>query len=116
MTAQVTWSINDLKYNAADGGVFEVRWSCTATDDQDPSCTAVEAGKEVWEYDTAAEDWVNIADLTEEVVLGWVKEHLGVDKVTEIEENRKGKVDAQVARKASVVSGLPWGESEVAPE
>jgi hypothetical protein len=108
MTAQVTWSINDLKYNVTDGGVFEVRWSCTATDDVETGCTAVESGKATWEYDTEAEDWVAIADLTEETVLAWVKEHLGVDKVTEIEENRKGKVDAQVARKAQVVSGVPW--------
>ena len=108
MTAQVTWSVNDLKYNAADGGVFEVRWSCTATDDADPSCTALEAGKATWEYDTEAEDWVAIADLTEETVLAWVKEHLGAEEVAKIEENRKGKVDAQVARKTAVVSGLPW--------
>ena len=117
MTAQVTWSVDDLKYNAADGGVFEVRWSCVAVDDADPSCKAVESGKAIWDYDTDAEDWVAISDLTEEIVLAWVKAHIdqaavdgGSSTCAEIEENRKGKVDAQVARKNAVVSGLPWAE------
>lgn len=111
MAINLTWSVNDLKYNAADDGVFEVRWSLTAQDDVHTDCTAVEAGKETWEYDTEAEDWVAIADLDEATVLGWVKDHLGAEKVAEIEENRTGKVEAQIARKTAVVSGLPWAEA-----
>jgi hypothetical protein len=108
----LTWSINDLRYNTADDGVFEVHWSLTAQ--ADTGETAVEYGKETWEYDTSAPDWVAIVDLTEETVIGWVKEHLGAEKVAEIEESRKGKVEAQIARKTAVASGLPW--TPVEPE
>ena len=108
MATTTTWSINDLKYNAADGGVFEVRWSLTARDDEHTECIAVESGKETWEYDPTAPDWVPIDQLTEEIVIGWVKEHLGAEKVAEIETNRAGKVQAQIDRKGTVISGLPW--------
>lgn len=33
MDINLTWSVNNLKYNAVDDGVFEVRWSLTAQDD-----------------------------------------------------------------------------------
>jgi len=106
MAITTTWSINDLKYNAADGGVFEVCWSLTAQ--ADTGEVAVESGKETWEYDPNAPDWVPIDQLTEEIVIGWVKEHLGAEKVAEIETNRAGKVQAQIDRKGTVVEGLPW--------
>jgi hypothetical protein len=110
MTASVTWSVNDMRRNTADGGVFEVRWSATATDDTETDCVAVEAGKYTCTPDASAPDFVAYDDLTEAVVLGWVKDALneGEDTVSAIETRLTGKVDAQVARKTSESTGTPW--------
>jgi hypothetical protein len=110
MTASVTWSINDMKRNTADGGVFEVRWSAKAADDTETDCVAVEAGKYICTPDASASDFVAYDDLTEAVVLGWVQEHLnaGNDTVSDIETRLNGKVDAQVAKKTSEANGMPW--------
>jgi hypothetical protein len=112
MASSVTWSINDMKRNTADGGVFEVRWSATATDDTETDCSAVEAGKYICTPDASASDFVAYDDLTELVVVGWVQDHLndGDDTVTAIETRLNGKVDAQVAKKTAEANGMPWVE------
>jgi hypothetical protein len=118
MTAQVTWSINDMQRNTTDGGVTTVYWSCTATDDTHSECSAVEAGKLRLEPDASADGFVAYDSLTEDTVLGWVYESLieGEETAAEakarIEEVRKGKVDAQVAKKTAVASGTPWATEE----
>jgi hypothetical protein len=120
MTAQVTWSINDMKRNTADGGVTIVYWSCTATDDTHSDCTAVEAGKLRLEPDASADGFVAYDSLTEDTVLGWVYESLiegeetAEQAKTRIEDVRKGKVDAQVARKTAEAAGMPWATVEAA--
>jgi len=110
MASSVTWSINDMMRNTADGGVFEVRWSAKATDDTEADCSAVEAGKCICTPNPSASNFVDYDSLTEAVVLGWVQDHLndGEDTVTAIESRLNGKVDAQVAKKTSVADGMPW--------
>ena len=110
MTSSVTWSINDMKRNTADGGVFEVRWSATATDDTKTDCSAVEAGEYTCTPDASASNFVSYDSLTELVVIGWVQDHLndGEDTVTDIETRLNGKVAAQVAKKTAVADGTPW--------
>lgn len=118
MAATVTWSINDMKRNTADGGVVEVRWSCTATDDTETDCSAVEAGKLVTEYDATADGFVAYDNLTEATVLGWVYDSLidGDETADEakarIESDRIAKVEAQVTRKTAQATGLPWAAAE----
>jgi hypothetical protein len=105
MAITVTWSVLDMKRDAATGGVKEVRWQCVAEADTGES--AVEAGKLLLEPDATAEDFIAYEDLTEEVVLGWVKGQEGFD-ADEIETNRTGKVEAQIARNTAEATGMPW--------
>lgn len=109
MAITVTWSISDMKRDAATGGVKEVRWQCIAQADTGES--AVEAGKYICTPDADAEGFVAFEDLTEELVLGWVKASDEVD-ADEIEANRTGKVEAQIARKTAEANGLPWAPAE----
>ena len=110
MAITVTWSVLDMKRDAATGGVKEVRWQCVAQADSGES--AVEAGKYTCEPDPDAADFVAYEDLTEAIVLGWVKDDLGADAVTEIETNREGKVQAQIARKTAEATGMPWAPAD----
>jgi hypothetical protein len=113
MAITVTWSVLDMKRDAATGGVKEVRWQCVAQADTGES--AVEAGKYICTPDPDAEGFVAFEDLTEELVLGWVKAQDGFD-AAEIEANRTGKVEAQIARKTAEATGLPWAPAEEAAE
>jgi len=120
MTAQVTWSINDMTRNTADGGVILVYWSCTAQ--ADTGETAIEAGKLKLEPNPLSPDYVPYAELTEETVLGWVYDSLKEGEETaeeakvRIEKNRTGKVEAQIAKKNNQSSGMPWVVEEVVEE
>jgi hypothetical protein len=121
MAITVTWSVLDMKRDAATGGVKEVRWQCAAEADTGES--AVEAGKFTCTPDPDAADFVAYEDLTEAVVLGWVKDALDAAAAAEnsdtkssaaIEAARTAKVEARLARDAATASGMPWAPVEPA--
>ena len=57
------------------------------------------------------ETLIPYADLTEELVIGWVKEKIGGDeKVAEIEAALQAQLDEQ--RAPSKASGTPWTATE----
>lgn len=124
MTAQVNWTVNNMKRNTADGGVTIVYWECVATDDTETDCRAVEAGKLRLEPDASSDGFVAYDSLTQEIVLGWVQSYLNdnstddqngeslTDSVEEIETRLKGKIDKQVAAKTAEATGTPWGTSD----
>jgi hypothetical protein len=119
MAQTTTWKINDMVRDDATGGVKTVYWECHVSDNTHTECSATEGGKLRLEPDATASDFVAYADLTEATVLGWVYDSLieGDETADEakarIEENRQGKVTAQVARKTAEASGMPWA---AAPE
>jgi hypothetical protein len=49
---------------------------------------------------------VAYADLTEEVVVGWVKSQLTAEKVTEVETALQAQLDEQTT--PTKASGTPW--------
>jgi len=49
---------------------------------------------------------IPFADLTEDTVVGWIKDQLGADRVTEIELQLQGQLDEQKA--PTKATGLPW--------
>ena len=105
-----TWKVANLERNVADGKVYAVHYTVNALSDQvDPNSESggfFSAGA----YGSVGLDGdlsVAFEDLTEEVVVGWVKEKLGGDeKVAEIQ----AALDAQIAEKAAPTkaSGVPW--------
>ena len=114
MAQTTTWKINDMVRGDATGGVKTVYWECRVTDNDHSDCTAVEGGKLRLEPDATAADFIAYADLNEATVLGWVYDSLieGDETAAEakqrIENNRQGKVTAQVARKTAEANGMPW--------
>ena len=114
MAQTTTWKINDMVRDTTSGGVKTVYWECRVTDDTHTDCSATEGGKLRLEPDADAPDFVAYDDLTEATVLGWVYNSLveGDETADEakarIEENRQGKVTAQVARKTADANGKPW--------
>jgi hypothetical protein len=101
MATTITWNIANLERETADGYVFTVHYTVDAKDDTYSAGAYGSIGLERPE-----DEMVPFADLTPEVVIGWVKEKFGDEKVTEIEAALQSQLDQQ--RTPTKASGLPW--------
>lgn len=102
MTTTFKWDIAQLERNTADGVVFTVHYTVAASDGVYSSSAYGSLGLEQPE-----DDIIPYADLTPEIVIGWVKEKLGgADKVAEIEAALQAQLDEQHA--PTKAQGLPW--------
>ena len=102
MTTTYTWAIANLERHTADGIVFTVHYTVAANDGTYASSAYGSIGLEQPEGDI-----IPYADLTPEIVIGWVQEKLGgAEKVAEIEAALQGQLDEQAA--PTKAAGLPW--------
>jgi len=101
MATTFTWNIAQMERETADGYVFTVHYTVDAKDDTYSAGAYGSLGLERPEG-----DMIPFADLTPEVVVGWVKEKFGAEKVAEIETALQSQLDEQ--RSPSKQSGLPW--------
>jgi hypothetical protein len=106
MSITIDWKVNDVESVIADGGVTNVKWSCSASGEAGEY--AVNGGEAILEPDATSSDFVSYDDLTESVVMGWVKDSLGEEEVASIEEVLTAKVTAQMTPVKQ--TGLPWSE------
>ena len=86
MTTTITWKIANLERETADGFVFTAAYGSIGLE--------------------RPESLVPFADLTEEIVVGWVKEKLGEEAVTNVETALQAQIDEQHA--PTKATGLPW--------
>jgi len=102
MATTFTWGINTLERETDDGFVFTAHYTVNASDEAYSSGAYGSIGFQ------RPDNLIPYADLTEELVIGWVKEALGGDeKVSEIEAALQGQIDQQ--RAPTKASGVPWG-------
>ena len=99
MTIQFQYGIANLERNVADGKVTTVHWTISATDGTYQSSAYGSIGLD---GDVATP----FKDLTPDTVIGWVKDHFGPEKVTEIEQALADQIEQQRAPKTA--AGLPW--------
>jgi hypothetical protein len=107
MSTTFTWNIAQMERETADGYVFTVHYTVDAKDDTYSAGAYGSLGLERPEG-----SMIPFADLTPEVVIGWVKEKFGAEKVAEIEGALQAQLDEQ--RAPSKQSGLPWAAASAA--
>lgn len=96
------FKISTLERDTADGFVTAVHWTAVQTDGEFTAST----------YSTVSfvkEDGVNLipyADLTEEIVIGWVKASLGTEGVAAVEAALAQNIALQ--KNPVVAAGTPW--------
>jgi hypothetical protein len=101
MATTFTWGINTLERETDDGFVFTAHYTVNASDEAYSSGAYGSIGFQ------RPDNLIPYADLTEETVIGWVKEALGGDKkVSEIEAALQGQIDQQ--RAPTKATGVPW--------
>lgn len=104
MTLTPNWRITDLTHDLSDGFVSKVYYVVEITYEQDGTSrvhtNSYEADLE------RPETLIPYADLTNEVVVGWIKDLVGAETVTSIEESLILAVTEILT--PTIGSGLPW--------
>ena len=103
MSTSFTWTVNTLERTTADGIVFTVHYSVAAVDD---TYSAGAYGSIGLDAPAEGDTVIPYADLTEEVVVGWVKAKLGEEQVTQVQIALQNQIDEQ--RTPSKAAGTPW--------
>ena len=103
MSTTYSWKVNNLERTVVDGVVYVVHYSVSAADDTYQAGAYGSVG-----LNTPVEGYTVIpyGDLTEEVVVGWVKSILGAEQVTSVEAQLQAQLDEQ--RTPSKAVGVPW--------
>jgi hypothetical protein len=99
MTIAITWNIEQMDRQTSDGLVTTVHWRANASEDTYTATSYGSVGL------SAGETLIPFADLTKEVVIGWVKNKLGEEQATQIEEGLTAQIESQKA--PVTASGLP---------
>jgi len=98
MTTTYTWTIVSCERTTADGIVYTVHWTIAASDGTYTSSAYGSIGLE-----PPAGDAIPYADLTPELVIGWVQAKLDVPA---IEAALQAQLDEQAA--PTMAAGVPW--------
>lgn len=99
----MNWTITQLDRKTDDGFVLVAHWQCVDTDG-DYSGRVYSTTS--FPYNADQPDFIPYDDLTEEVVIGWVKEAIGADTVAATETAVQAQIEAQ--KNPPVSTGLPW--------
>ena len=100
MTTTFTWAIANLERETQDGFVYNAHYTISASDGTYSSSAYGSIGLE------RPDTLIPFDDLTEGMVVGWVKDKLGDEKVTEVLDALQAQLDEK--RAPTKQSGTPW--------
>lgn len=102
-----TWKIVQLKRNPSNGLVFEVTFIMNFELENE---TDRHVGSVELTGDPTSPSFIPYEELTEAIVLGWVKEELTQAKITEIETSAEARLEDRIEKKANpeFLIGTPW--------
>ena len=110
MAITYSWKVANLERTVADGKVSVVHYTVSAVSDVVNPNSEEGGFYSAGAYGSVGLDGevsVPFEDLTEEVVVGWVKEKLGGDeKVAEIEAALAAQIEQKIT--PSTATGKPW--------
>jgi hypothetical protein len=98
----VSWKIANPERETEDGFVFTAHYTVDAVT-EDGAYRSGAYGSASFER---PENLIPFADLTEDLVVQWVKEALGTDKVLEIGQALLSQLEEQ--RHPTKAAGVPW--------
>ena len=98
MATTITWNIAQLERHTADGIVFTAHYTVDANDGTYSAGAYGSIG-----LDAPEDNIIPYADLTPEIVIGWVQDKLNVE---EIEAALQAQLDQQ--RTPTTAAGVPW--------
>ena len=102
MATQITWNINTLERNTADGVVTVVHYTVDANDGTYSAGAYGSVGLDAPDPG----DMIPYADLGPADCIQWVKDKLGDEAVANVETTLQAQLDEQHA--PSKAAGVPW--------
>ena len=100
----ITWTISQLERTLPDSVVYTAHWRVNGTDQGVSG--SVYGTLSFPAKDPSDPTFIQYSDLTEEIVVGWVKEAMGAEQVAAHEASVAAQIDAQL--NPTSASGLPW--------
>jgi len=107
----VTWTISTLERNSSDDGVIVAHWRASdsevvGTGDDAVTHSGSSYGTCGFTPDSSADGYTAYADITEAQAIGWVKDSMGEEAVTALEDS----IAAQIAdsKAPAITAGVPW--------
>jgi hypothetical protein len=107
----VTWTISTLERNSSDDGVVVAHWRASdsevvGTGDDAVTHSGSSYGTCGFTPDSSADGYTAYADITETQAIGWVKDSMGEEAVTAVEDS----IAAQIAdsKAPAITTGTPW--------
>jgi len=99
----VTWTISTLERNTSDDGVVVAHWRASDVDGYHSGSSYGTCG---FTPDSTADGYTAYSDITEAQAIGWVKDSMGEEAVTGVEDS----IAAQIAdsKAPAVAVGTPW--------
>ena len=108
MTISTSWKVTLLNREVTTGKILSVEAKCVTTDSEEPT---IDGGAEVLQgvseiiVDLDGDVTTPYEEVTEELVVGWVKEKLGEEEVSSLEALSLDSLQQESQRTAY---GLPW--------
>ena len=103
MTTVFSWAIGNLERETGDGFVFTAHYSISA---KNAAYSAGAYGSIGFER---PDSLVPYSDITEEMVVEWVKDALTEEKVEQVFKALQGQLDEQAA--PTKAAGVPWSNA-----
>ena len=107
----VTWTISTLERNTSDDGVVVAHWRASDSEvvgsgDDAVTHSGSSYGTCGFPPDSSADGYTAYADITEAQAIGWVKDSMGEEAVTALEDS----IAAQIAdsKAPAITTGTPW--------
>ena len=103
----VTWTIAQLERNTDGNGVVVAHWRANDSEVvEDVTHSGSSYGTCGFTPDSSAEGFTAYEDITEAQAIGWVKDSMGEEAVTSLEDSIAAQIEASKA--PITVSGTPW--------
>ncbi len=107
----VTWTIAQLERNSSDDGVVVAHWRASDSEvvgsgDDAVTYSGSSYGTCGFTPDSTASGYTAYADITEAQAIEWVKDSMGEEAVTALEDSIAAQIEESKAPAISV--GTPW--------
>ena len=110
--AHYIWKIPETSYNESDGFIFKCTYYVEAWENSDRSGASATRFGDIT-FTKPLSGFVEYKDITEEMMIQWVKNAIGLMEVKQLESDLSLEIDKfnyTVNNVSTTKTGVPWGD------
>ena len=108
MDFDINWRVTDLTRDLSDGFVMKVNYVAEIVHKETDGVTYSFARSSELSFDRP-ETLIPYSELTNDIVIGWIQEQLGIETCKQIEDSLTAEINEQ--RSPTLGYGFPWPSS-----